>query len=150
MQPQVVQPGVAGARFRERAARPRLSAIVLCVLAVAGVWLAAFAALTYDPRPLIDRAQGLYAADSPTARFRWTTSQALIPIVPHSGPTRMSMLLGTVLWRGRANQPIQVSTDVGPLGSFTVTPQPRRYQLLLPPMASSLRLVTPIARPPGG
>jgi len=120
------------------------------MLVVAGLWLAAFVALTYDPRPLIDRTQGLYAPDSPTAGFRWTTSRALIPIVPHSGPTRMSLLLGTVLWRGRANQPIQVSTDVGQLGIFTVAPQPRRYQLLLPPMATSLRLTTPIARPPGG
>jgi len=150
MQPQLVQPGFAGASVRARVGKPRWSAVALRALIVIGVWVAGFAALSYNARSLIDRMQGLYGTENPATSFRWTGSRVHIPLDPHSGPTLVSLTLGTVLWPGRTNQPVQLSTEAGPLLATTLTAQPRRYQFLLPPDAHELQLVAPVARPSGG
>lgn len=149
MQPQLVRPGAAGALARARGGALRLGAIALWICLAAGLWAAGFAALTLRPQPLIDRARGLYAAEGEPKPFRWTSSRVEIPLDPRSGPTRADLALGTVIWPGRANYPLQFATDAGPLASVTISPQPRRYQLLLPPTANTLLLTTQVERPPG-
>jgi 4-amino-4-deoxy-L-arabinose transferase-like glycosyltransferase len=123
----------------------------IALLAALGacVFCATFAALSYQPALDFDRARGLYAAEGGAATFHWTASRAEFPLAPHTGTTRVRLVLSIAAWPRQPEVPVRIEADAGVLATVGVTAQPRRVELILPPGTTRLLLHSPVARPPG-
>jgi 4-amino-4-deoxy-L-arabinose transferase-like glycosyltransferase len=108
------------------------------------LWLVGSAMLSLLPPVDLGEARGLYAADTATAAFRWTGSTVELPIRAHTGTTRLSLWLVNAPWPGHTDVQIGAMTDQGPLANLVATPALRRYDLVLPPSATLLRLQMPV------
>ncbi|HJZ48995.1 MAG TPA: glycosyltransferase family 39 protein [Roseiflexaceae bacterium] len=127
----------------------RMSVLLLALLA-AGVFVGVFAFLNQRPAIALDQARGMYVAEGGTMRFRWTSSRAEFGLTPHSGLTRVTIVLSIADWPRQPQLPVRIESDTSTLATVTIPAQPRRVLALLPPGATALRLHTPVARPPGG
>src|SRR5262249_57197634 len=83
-------------------------------------------------------------------RFRRTSARAGCGLTPHSGVTRVTIVLSIADWPRQPQLPVRIESDTSTLATVTIPAQPRRVLALLPPGATALRLHTPVARPPGG
>ncbi|HNP84812.1 MAG TPA: glycosyltransferase family 39 protein [Kouleothrix sp.] len=130
--------------FRLSAARlPRTllySLLALAVFAVALAWL------SRPPTSLLAQGTGMYRNEG---SLRWTGSQAEFPLAPHSGPTIVHLVLQFSSWSGQASAQVQLESDAGAFGSYTITPARQHLNLLLPPGATFLRLRSTLGHPPG-
>lgn len=120
---------------------------VLAALATLGIW--AGGAIWLLARPAIDVAQarGLYAAEGGARPFRWTDSEARLPLAVRDGPTEVRLTLGRVPWDGAQSLDARLGGGGWRIPA-KVGPQPRRYVLLLPPGAGEVVIQSPVARPP--
>ncbi len=123
--------------------------VALLGLLALGVFASAFVLLNSRPVIALDRARGLYVTEGVTP-FRWTSSQADFALVPHSGSTQVALTLSIAHWPRQAQLPVRIESDAGALATVAIPAQTRRILALLPPGAATLRLHTPVARPPGG
>lgn len=115
------------------------------VLAVC-VFFATLTLLDRPPDALLAQGAGMYRAEGD---LRWTGSQAEFALAPHTGPTRLTLVLGFSSWPGRPATQVRLESDAGGLGAFTITAQRQHIQMLLPPGATFLRLHAALGRPPG-
>ena len=130
---------------------PRTARPMLPIAAALVVFLICLTALMRQPVVALNRAAGLYQAETGDSQFRWTSSQTTFPLTPFSGPTQLDLHVSYPNWPGKpAATTIALETDTGMQTVANVAAGQRHLQLLLPPGTSVLQLHTPVWRPPGG
>ncbi len=121
---------------------------VLAALATLGTWAGVVIWLLTRPAIDVPQARGLYAAEGGARAFRWTDSEARLPLASRDGPTEVRLTLGRVPWDGVQALDVRLGGGGWRIPAM-VGPQPRRYVLLLPPGAGEVVIQAPVARPAG-
>jgi hypothetical protein len=126
--------------------RHQLRVTLSGLLALAIFWVT-FVLVSRQPVINLDRANGLYPAERGDASFRWTSSQAEFPLSPHTGPTRLTLVLSTASLPRGMDLPVVVESDAGTVATVALATEPRTVPVVLAPGATFVRLRTSVSRP---
>lgn len=124
---------------------PRATILISALLAF-GVWCAAAAWLLVQPQIDINNGRGLYLREGGARPFRWTATEARLPLLPRAGPTQVHVTLGRYPWDGTESVRARLGGRLWSVEA-TVGPEPRRYMLLLPSTDDMAVIQAPAARP---